>query len=79
MVLSPDGAAAHLLNVTGSVVWELCDGSRAPEQIAELISSSLPDAPLERVQVDVRALLERLLEAGLIEDLDQCGGPASDR
>lgn len=52
--LMPDGSAllydpatgeAQVLNVTGSFIWEYCDGTLTPEQIAAELAEILPDEP----------------------------------
>lgn len=49
--LMPDGSAllydpatgkGHVLNVTGSFIWEYCDGTMTPDQIAAELAGLLP-------------------------------------
>lgn len=79
LVLRADGTEALLLNVTGGVVWELCDGTRTTDDIAAFVSSTVRAPEPDRVRQDVAALLLRLAQAGLIEDLERCGPPSSTR
>jgi hypothetical protein len=73
IVLSSDGSTAIVLNAMGAVVWDLLDGSRGVEELAALICATLPDGGLERVQADIAALLSRLRELGLLEEIEACG------
>jgi hypothetical protein len=66
VVLPPDGKAALVLNATGAVVLELCDGTRSAAAIAAIVAEAFPDAPPARVGEDVAALLRGLAEAGCL-------------
>jgi hypothetical protein len=79
LVLRPDGTEALLLNVTGGVVWNLCDGTRTIDEIASFVSSTVQAPDPGVVRSDVSALLARLAEAGLVEDLERCGPSPSTR
>lgn len=52
--LMPDGSAllydpalaeGHALNITGSFIWEYCDGTLTPDEIAAELASVLPQYP----------------------------------
>lgn len=66
VVLPPDGKAALVLNATGAVVLELCDGTRSAAAIAAIVGEAFPDAPPVQVAEDVAALVQRLTEAGCL-------------
>jgi hypothetical protein len=59
------GGQTHFLNSAAAMVFELCDGQRSPEAIAELMREAfgLADAP----KADVEACLALLRSQGLIE------------
>lgn len=63
----PDTGQAVVLNELGGIVWELCDGARGSAEIAALIHERFPEVSAQRVDEDVRALLEKLIAAGLME------------
>lgn len=65
-ILDGTGEEIHQLNETGTLIWELCNGS---ETVAEIV-----DSILERYEVDTETatkttveFLETMIEKGLIE------------
>ena len=65
LLLIPEGAVR--LNATAAAVLELCDGSRSVEDIAATLAARYDGAG---VGDDVRELLERMAERGLVIDAD---------
>jgi coenzyme PQQ biosynthesis protein PqqD len=65
MLLYPEGALA--LNETAAAVLELCDGERRVAAIASVLSERYGGADVE---ADVRELLVRIAERGLVVDAD---------
>jgi hypothetical protein len=47
VIYHPTKDRVHYLNATSSLIFELCDGSRSSEQIADLVADAyeLPKAP----------------------------------
>jgi len=70
LVLAADGTEAIVLNPMGAVVWDLCQGRREIDRIAQLICEVLPDAELTRVRDEVHALVRQLVDRGVLEDAD---------
>ncbi len=68
VIVDPRTQRAVVLNAIGGAVWDLCDGGRSLEAIADFICAQLPSASRPQVVADVEALVRRLLEAGLLED-----------
>jgi len=67
-----------VLNTMGGVVWDLCDGRHAVEDIAAFICAQVSGVALERVLQDVKVLAQQRALAGLVEDADSCGtGPST--
>jgi hypothetical protein len=60
------GQRLLLLNDVGAAVWLLLDGVRSVEDIARVITETLP-ADLPRVQSDVITFLESLRDHGLVD------------
>ena len=67
VILSPDSSRAIVLNATGSVIWQLCDGRSSVEEIASFICENTRDAQVEAVTKDVSTMVTELHRAGLIE------------
>jgi len=67
-------------NQTASLVWGLCDGQRAVEEIAGLLSEAFPDAAAT-IPADVNATLEQFHQHGAIEYVgeDNQTGPSTAR
>jgi pyrroloquinoline quinone biosynthesis protein D len=57
---------AHALNPVATAVLERCDGTMTVAEIVDEVVAIF-DAPAEQVAADVRAFLEQLAGAGLIE------------
>jgi len=57
----------HYLNPPAVLVWELCDGRRSGEEIAELVTRAYASGA--GAMIAVPDTLARLSEAGLIEYL----------
>ena len=45
LLYNPATSEAHTLNPVGSFIWEYCDGTLTPEQIAAELADALPQAP----------------------------------
>jgi len=63
--VNPDTAGAMAVNQTGALIWKLADGRRTTEEIAAAVRDRFPGAP-DTVAEDVRALLHKLAEEGLV-------------
>lgn len=69
VVLDPDAESMHQLNVTATVVWELCDGSLDLDGIAaELVERFDVDAATARR--DVEQAVATFADLGLLETGD---------
>jgi hypothetical protein len=53
-------------NETASMIWQLCDGQRTPQEIVALLVTAFPEAA-DRMADDVKATLKQFLEHGAIE------------
>ena len=65
VMVNCDTGAAIALNRTGVLVWDLIDGRRNPDEIAEAVRRNFNNAP-DTVSDDVAALLVTLAEDGFI-------------
>ena len=71
MLVWPERGMA--LNESAAAIVSECDGSRTVAQIVDLVAERF-EAPRDRVEADVKAMLEALRQRGLVEGID-----ASDR
>ena len=55
----------HILNYSARVVWQLCDGSRNADEIANELAAIYGLQPVV-VEEDVRDILAEFCEAGLL-------------
>lgn len=65
-VLIVETAFLVLLNAPGAAVLDLADGTRTVDEIAAVFTAIFPDVAPDAVLTDVRALLARLRESGLL-------------
>ncbi|HHT9130944.1 MAG TPA: PqqD family protein [Candidatus Tripitaka californicus] len=62
----PDKDHVHLLNVSASAIFELCDGTRTAQEIAQEIAKLVTPGDHD-IGKDVEQTLGELREKGLIE------------
>ena len=65
VILDPAGQMLRALNASGARIWELVDGQRTVQQIADALAAELHGEP-DRVLRDVATLLEALASRELI-------------
>ncbi len=65
VLFDPENQRAHFLNPTADLIWELCDGARSVENIAEKVTSRFEVAPA-RAMEDVRGTLEEFRRKRLL-------------
>jgi PqqD family protein of HPr-rel-A system len=70
VVLDRDGGRVHQLNATASYVWERCDGSASPTEIARDLSEQYDVEP-DQAASDVAILVGQFRELGLLESAVQ--------
>ncbi|MBN1920473.1 MAG: PqqD family protein [Anaerolineae bacterium] len=67
VVVSPAQGKYLVLNQTGATVFRLLDGKASLQDIAMQLCQK-HQAPLEKAQADVLALVEQLLERGVVSE-----------
>jgi Coenzyme PQQ synthesis protein D (PqqD) len=68
VLFSPVRESYFGLNETGARIWEhLSSDCSTVEQLCRELERQFPDAEPQRVQLEVRRLLESLAEKGLLE------------
>jgi len=66
VLIGKDGMAIHTLNKTAGYIWELCDGTNSPDEIAAKLCERFDVTP-EEANVDVRETINKMEEMGLVE------------
>jgi PqqD family protein of HPr-rel-A system len=65
VVYDPTSGESFLLNQSGRLVWELCNGERTPDDIARELAA-LHGIPTEQASTDTTELLESFRQARLL-------------
>jgi hypothetical protein len=65
VVYDPEASAVHLLNVTATAIWVLCDGVTSPDEMVDAICE-LSGLPREVVEEDVRRIILQFEEADIL-------------
>ena len=63
LLYDPATSQAHTLNPIGSFVWEYCDGTLTPDQIAAELADALPQAP--DIHAEALRMIAEFAAAGL--------------
>ena len=66
LIFNPDTNQIRVLNATGLVVWELCNGSLTGDQIAAALGQRFDATPDTDVTADVTQFLELLQRDGFV-------------
>jgi hypothetical protein len=61
----PRGELVHILNPAATILWRLCDGASKVSDIVAQLAEAYDLAP-EVVEADVRDVLSRFFQAGLL-------------
>ena len=65
LVYDPVIDRTHRLNVSATLIWELCDGTRSLEDIARALTEQF-EVEFETALQDARTVLEQLKEEQLL-------------
>lgn len=66
LLYNPDTNQIRVLNATGLLVWQLCDGSHPLPDIAAALAESFDGAPEGQVGSDVEAFIQDMQDHGFI-------------
>lgn len=67
VLVDPARERALVLNAIGTIVWELCDGSRTVASMAALIAQQVPGHDVQAIHKDVEAFVAKLVEEGFVQ------------
>lgn len=71
VVFDPQGRRLHVMNLTASLVWLSCDGTRTRDEIVREVRAAFSEPPdPQRVEEDVTEALGTFLEKGLLQGAD---------
>jgi hypothetical protein len=66
VILNRQAGLVHQLNRTASCIWEACDGSATPAELAEVVARTF-DVDLNTAADDVAAAVAQLLKLSLLK------------
>ncbi len=66
VLVSPKTGKVFVLNETGGLIWEMCDGERSVDQVAAHLAAEFGILP-EQAGEDVLGLIQELAKRGLVE------------
>jgi hypothetical protein len=70
VVIKDDGLATHVMNNTAAFIWEMCDGKSGIDEITESLCERF-DVSFQEAGTDVREIIEKLMQLGLIEQIEE--------
>ena len=73
VVIRDDGLKVHVLNKTAARIWEMCGGDIGPDEIAGNLCERY-DVSFEQASTDVRNVMARMVEIGLLKRADLVTG-----
>lgn len=77
IVITPHDSVLHTLNATGTFIWELCDGTRSLDEIAQACAKEF-DVSEEMARKEAADFVQHAANSGLIELLEErLAAPAS--
>jgi PqqD family protein of HPr-rel-A system len=71
VLYDPSNGDVHMLNATAANVFQLCDGSHTPEEIARALVESFEGVDYARAYEDVKSALDTLEAKNLVVRLDR--------
>jgi len=69
VVIKDDGLKMHVLNKTAARIWEMCGGNFRPDEITANLCERY-DVSFERASMDVRNVMARMMEIGILKRAD---------
>ena len=66
VIMKDDGLSVNVLNKTAAMIWELCSGSKTPDEIAQALCERF-EVAFDEAIVDVRETITKLEKMGLLQ------------
>ena len=73
VVIKSDGQSTHVLNKTAALIFEKCDGKCGIDEIAAHLCEHF-HVSLEEACADVREIIEKLTQVGIINKSEEISG-----
>lgn len=67
LLFDPETERIKVLNHTGFLVWNLCDGQHTQADVADSLSEEYASVARDLVVADVEAFVQDLLDLGFVE------------
>lgn len=71
LLFNPDTNQIRVLNATGLLVWQMCDGGHALSDFVDALRDSFDGVPEEQVGSDVERFVQDMQAHGFIGTLEQ--------
>jgi len=71
VLLDPEAVRMLTLNPVGTLAWELLDDHRTCGEVTTLLLPKVRGVSAEQLELDVRAFLDELIEAGVVIASDE--------
>jgi PqqD family protein of HPr-rel-A system len=71
VLYDPSNGDVHMLNATAARVFQLCDGSHTPEEMAKSLVESFDGVDYAQAYEDVKSALDTLEAKNLVVRLDR--------
>jgi hypothetical protein len=69
ILFDPETERLKVVNRTGFLVWNWCDGRRTQGDLVELLSERYPSVDRQVVEADVSSFLEEMMDLELLESV----------
>jgi hypothetical protein len=69
LLFDPETEKVKVLNVTGLMLWNLCDGSHSQHDLVQALVTKYPDVGVDTLTADVKRFLSDMLDMELLESI----------
>jgi hypothetical protein len=69
LLFDPETERLKVLNRTGFLLWNWCDGHRTQRDLTQMLSERYPSADRDTVQADVGRFVQQMLDLGMMESV----------
>jgi len=70
LLFHPDTNQVKVLNPTGLLIWQQCDGAHAVSEIVAALQTTFEDAPADAIAQDVQEFLDDMVTSGFISPVE---------